>query len=40
MLIIPAIDLRGGSYVRLIKGHSEDQIVYSDDPVGQTLIFA
>ena len=40
MLIIPAIDLRGGRCVRLIQGRSEDQTVYSDDPLGQARVFA
>ena len=40
MLIIPAIDLRDGRCVRLIQGRSEDQTVYSDDPVGQARVFA
>ncbi len=39
MLIIPDIDLRGGRCVRLIQGRSEDQTVYSDDPVGQARVF-
>ena len=32
MLIIPAIDLQGGSVVRFVQGHKEKK-VYSDDPV-------
>ena len=40
MLIIPAIDLRGGRCVRLIQGRSEDQTIYSNDPVGQAQAFA
>ncbi|MEM6782243.1 MAG: 1-(5-phosphoribosyl)-5-[(5-phosphoribosylamino)methylideneamino]imidazole-4-carboxamide isomerase [Bacteroidota bacterium] len=33
MLIIPAIDLRGGRCVRLRQGRYEDETVYFDDPV-------
>ena len=32
MLIIPAIDLRGGKCVRLLQGRAEDATVYSDNP--------
>jgi phosphoribosylformimino-5-aminoimidazole carboxamide ribotide isomerase len=32
MLVIPAIDLRGGKCVRLLQGRAEDETVYSDDP--------
>ncbi|MCG6551248.1 MAG: 1-(5-phosphoribosyl)-5-[(5-phosphoribosylamino)methylideneamino]imidazole-4-carboxamide isomerase [Candidatus Magnetominusculus sp. LBB02] len=33
MLIIPAIDLKGGQCVRLLQGRKEDVTKYSDDPV-------
>ena len=33
MLVIPAIDLRGGRCVRLRQGSYEDETVYFDDPV-------
>ena len=33
MLIIPAIDLKNGTCVRLRQGRMEDATVYSDDPV-------
>lgn len=33
VLIIPAVDLKGGKCVRLIQGRREDEIVYGDDPV-------
>ncbi len=33
MLIIPAIDLKGGKVVRLVKGDFSEQIDYGDDPV-------
>lgn len=32
MLVIPAIDLRGGKCVRLLQGRAEDETVYSHDP--------
>lgn len=33
MLIIPAIDLKGGKVVRLIRGDFSQEIVYGEDPV-------
>ena len=33
MLIIPAIDLKNGTCVRLRQGRMADATVYSDDPV-------
>ena len=33
MLVIPAIDLRGGRCVRLRQGRYEDETIYFDDPV-------
>jgi len=33
MLVIPAIDLKGGKCVRLKQGVAENETVYSDDPV-------
>ena len=33
MLIIPAIDIKGGRCVRLFQGRMEQETVYSDDPV-------
>ncbi len=33
MLVIPAIDLKGGKCVRLRQGDPDQQTVYSDDPV-------
>ncbi len=33
MLIIPAIDLRGGKCVRLMRGDYDQETVYGDDPV-------
>ncbi|MDH5543932.1 MAG: 1-(5-phosphoribosyl)-5-[(5-phosphoribosylamino)methylideneamino]imidazole-4-carboxamide isomerase [Nitrospinota bacterium] len=35
MLILPAIDLKGGKCVRLIQGDMDLETVYSDDPVEQ-----
>jgi phosphoribosylformimino-5-aminoimidazole carboxamide ribotide isomerase len=32
--LIPAIDLRGGRVVRLLRGDFERQTIYGDDPVG------
>lgn len=37
MLVIPAIDLRGGRCVRLLQGRAEDETVYSEDPVSTAL---
>ena len=34
MLVIPAIDLKGGECVRLLQGRMEDATVYSSDPAG------
>src|SRR5262245_55357614 len=33
MLIIPAIDLKGGKCVRLLRGDMHAETVYGDDPV-------
>ena len=33
MLLIPAIDLKGGKCVRLRQGNMQDETVFSDDPV-------
>ncbi len=33
MIVIPAIDMRGGKVVRLIQGDFSKQITYGDDPV-------
>jgi phosphoribosylformimino-5-aminoimidazole carboxamide ribotide isomerase len=37
MLVIPAIDLRGGKCVRLIQGRADAETVFSDDPVAMAL---
>ncbi len=33
MMVIPAVDLRGGRCVRLFQGRAEAETVFSDDPV-------
>jgi len=33
MIVIPAIDLKGGRCVRLLQGRADQSTVYSDDPV-------
>jgi phosphoribosylformimino-5-aminoimidazole carboxamide ribotide isomerase len=33
MIVIPAIDLRGGRAVRLLRGNPADETAYHDDPV-------
>lgn len=35
MVVLPAIDLKGGRCVRLRQGKAEDVTVYSDDPLAQ-----
>jgi len=32
MKIFPAIDIRNGKCVRLIKGNYEDEVVFNEDP--------
>ncbi len=39
MLILPAIDLRGGKCVRLIQGDYGQETIYGDDPVSVALGF-
>lgn len=39
MLVIPAIDLKGGKCVRLRQGDPDQQTVYSDDPVAMAKKF-
>lgn len=39
MLIIPAIDLRGGRCVRLTRGRKEDVRVYNSDPIAVAADF-
>lgn len=33
MLIVPAIDLKGGKVVRLVRGDFSQELIYSEDPV-------
>ena len=35
MIILPAIDLKGGKCVRLRQGREDDVTVYGDDPAAQ-----
>ena len=39
MLIIPAIDLRAGKCVRLVKGRLDRETVYSDDPAAMAKLW-
>ena len=39
MLLIPAIDLKNGSCVRLMQGNSDKETVYSHDPAGMAVKF-
>lgn len=39
MLVIPAIDIRGGRCVRLVQGDPGRETVYSDDPVAMAKRF-
>lgn len=40
MIILPAIDLKGGKCVRLRQGRADDVTVYGDDPAGQARDWA
>ena len=40
MIVIPAVDLRGGQAVRLREGRAEDETVFSDDPVAMARQWA
>jgi phosphoribosylformimino-5-aminoimidazole carboxamide ribotide isomerase len=40
MILIPAIDIKGGRCVRLLQGRMEDETVYSDDPSRMALRWA
>jgi len=37
MIVFPAIDIRDGKCVRLLKGEFDKETIYSDDPVGMAL---
>ena len=39
MLLIPAIDLKNGSCVRLLQGNSDKETVYSNDPAAMAVKF-
>ncbi|MBP7585392.1 MAG: 1-(5-phosphoribosyl)-5-[(5-phosphoribosylamino)methylideneamino]imidazole-4-carboxamide isomerase [Spirochaetes bacterium] len=39
MLVIPAVDIKGGRCVRLLQGDPDRETVYGDDPVAQALRF-
>lgn len=39
MVVLPAIDLRGGRCVRLLQGRAEAETVYSDDPAAMAAAF-
>lgn len=40
MLVIPAIDIRGGKCVRLLRGDYAQETVYDDDPVAVAIRWA
>lgn len=40
MLVIPAVDIKGGRCVRLEQGMAERETVYGDDPIAPALAFA
>jgi len=40
MIVVPAIDLRGGRCVRLAQGAAESETRYDDDPVARARAFA
>lgn len=40
MIIIPAIDLRGGKCVRLTQGKADQEVVYSEDPAAMARRWA
>ena len=39
MIVIPAIDLRRGRAVRLLRGNPDDETTYADDPVALAVRF-
>ena len=39
MLVVPAIDLRGGKCVRMKQGDPTTEIEYDDDPVERAKVF-
>lgn len=40
MILFPAIDLKDGACVRLVRGAMDDATIYNDDPVDQVRRFA
>ncbi|MDQ6906509.1 MAG: HisA/HisF-related TIM barrel protein, partial [Chloroflexota bacterium] len=40
MIVIPAIDLRGGKCVRLLHGDFSHETIYGDDPVAMARHWA
>ena len=40
MILFPAIDLKGGQCVRLLRGEMDQATVYSEDPGAQAKAFA
>ena len=40
MIFFPAIDLKDGQCVRLLRGEMDQATVYGDDPAAQAIIFA
>jgi phosphoribosylformimino-5-aminoimidazole carboxamide ribotide isomerase len=40
MLIVPAIDIRGGKCVRLTEGRFDKETVFADDPAEMAVKFA
>ncbi|MBV9522802.1 MAG: 1-(5-phosphoribosyl)-5-[(5-phosphoribosylamino)methylideneamino]imidazole-4-carboxamide isomerase [Alphaproteobacteria bacterium] len=40
MILYPAIDLKGGKCVRLVRGAMDDATVFNDDPAAQAQTFA
>ncbi|MEX0644203.1 MAG: 1-(5-phosphoribosyl)-5-[(5-phosphoribosylamino)methylideneamino]imidazole-4-carboxamide isomerase [Parvularculaceae bacterium] len=40
LTLYPAIDLKGGRCVRLLRGRMEEATIYNDDPAGQAEAFA
>ncbi|MBK8909361.1 MAG: 1-(5-phosphoribosyl)-5-[(5-phosphoribosylamino)methylideneamino]imidazole-4-carboxamide isomerase [Rhodospirillales bacterium] len=39
MIFLPAIDLKGGLCVRLVRGEMETAVVFNDDPADQARVF-
>lgn len=39
MIVIPAVDLRGGKCVRLVEGMADRETVYSENPVEMALLW-